>query len=98
MPSSKPFSKKWWWQVLLNHTYLCKWKYLDLEEMKADSELTDFIIGRIESKIENITNANGHLEVLEELEMFTKLNEDDFDRGKGKHLLERFIENQLHTP
>ena len=47
----KPFTKDWWWQVLLNHVYLCKWKYIDFDEMKADSELTDFIINRIETRI-----------------------------------------------
>lgn len=55
MSEPKPFSKDWWWNQLLEHVYLCKWKYRDLEEMKADSELTDFIIGRIERKIK----ANG---------------------------------------
>ena len=49
--TNKPFSKDWWWQQLLDHVYLCKWKYRDLEEMKADHELTDFIIDRIETKI-----------------------------------------------
>ena len=47
----KPFTKDWWWQLLLDHVYLCKWKYRNLEEMKSDSELTDFIISRIERKI-----------------------------------------------
>jgi hypothetical protein len=36
------------------------------------------------------------LSFLEDLEMFMKLNEDDFDRGKGMVLLQRFINNQLN--
>lgn len=38
--------------MLLDHVYLCKWKYMDLEEMRRDSELTDFIIGRIKTVLD----------------------------------------------
>ena len=47
MKEHKPFTEHWWWQILLDHVYYCKWKYRDLEEMKRDSVLTDFIINRI---------------------------------------------------
>lgn len=83
--SLRPFTKDWYWQLLLDQVYLCKWKYRDLEEMKSDSELTEFIIDRLERKIKD--------GILEDLEIFRKLNEDDLDRGKGKHLLKRFIES-----
>lgn len=38
------------------------------------------------------------LELLEELDIFIKQNEDDFDRGKGKLLMQQFIESILQNP
>lgn len=47
----KPYTKDWWWDRLLEHVYYCKWRYRSEKEMIQDSELTSFIIHRIEKKI-----------------------------------------------
>jgi hypothetical protein len=51
MSEVKPFSEDWWWNILLEHVYYCKWKYINYDEMTKDAELTNFIIKRIKIKI-----------------------------------------------
>lgn len=51
--SKVPFSRAWWWDVLLTHLYHCKIKYTNEEEMRRDGEVTNFIIQRIERKIDS---------------------------------------------
>ena len=48
----KPFTRNWWWQMLIDHLmYNCKFKYLNEERLTRDEEMLNFITKRIEIAI-----------------------------------------------